>query len=365
MTEPRMTLADAMAGAQAAGPGSRIEWRDRLAEHGPAAIDAVFEWLGDAQLGAFAVRVIEAVGRRGHREEAVQALLTVGSIGASATVRADAQDAIERLVPTKAGRTPRRGPVEIAPNAGWSWPGFEAEDFGNVVGRWWRRRNDPASLVPLLLRPLKQRNSAFSSYPIYQVPEVHLADRDRYEQGGEHEQGWRASKLVVYANAGDDGAALTGHVAVGLYIEKGTGTGKFGPVDRALWDWPRFTELLVDPRRRQALADAMTKHPLTIGDYMSGRFRPGAARMGFTARIEGEALVLRDSGGEQVGIGWEALADRVTALPADAWHDLHVWREWPAEQAIAAGQPFAARELEPVLLALAEVYLDIIGMPRS
>ena len=39
---------------------------------------------------------------------------------------------------------------------------------------------------------------------------------------------------------------------------------------------------------------------------------------------------------------------------ARQWHDLHIWREWPAEEAIAMGQPFAMRELVPVLVDLAQ-----------
>ena len=43
-----------------------------------------------------------------------------------------------------------------------------------------------------------------------------------------------------------------------------------------------------------------------------------------------------------------------------AQHDLHVWGEWPAEEAIAMRQPFALREAAPVLGDLARVYLDTV-----
>ena len=50
---------------------------------------------------------------------------------------------------------------------------------------------------------------------------------------------------------------------------------------------------------------------------------------------------------------------------ARTWHDLHVWREWPAEEAIAMGQPSALREVVPVLVDLAHVYLDTLWPGRG
>ena len=38
---------------------------------------------------------------------------------------------------------------------------------------------------------------------------------------------------------------------------------------------------------------------------------------------------------------------------------VHIWHEWPADEAIAAGHPFAATELLPVLTDLARVCLDV------
>ena len=45
------------------------------------------------------------------------------------------------------------------------------------------------------------------------------------------------------------------------------------------------------------------------------------------------------------------------------WVDLHIWRTWPAAEAVAAGQPFALPELAPFLLDLGRLYLEAIG-PR-
>ena len=41
------------------------------------------------------------------------------------------------------------------------------------------------------------------------------------------------------------------------------------------------------------------------------------------------------------------------------------WREWPAEEAIAMGQPFAIQEVAPLLLDLALVYLDTVWPGRA
>ncbi len=54
--------------------------------------------------------------------------------------------------------------------------------------------------------------------------------------------------------------------------------------------------------------------------------------------------------------GWDALLDRLAKLDRRQWHDLHIWRERPAADAIAMGQPLATRELVPVLVDLATVW---------
>ena len=56
---------------------------------------------------------------------------------------------------------------------------------------------------------------------------------------------------------------------------------------------------------------------------------------------------------------------RLSKLDRRTRHDLHLRRVWPAEQAIAMGQPFALREVAPVLLELAQVYLDTVWAGRG
>ena len=63
-----------LAGAEQAGPVHRIEYRDRIAAHGQPAIEAIAPWLADPALAAFAIRVIERVGRDGEQEAAVETL---------------------------------------------------------------------------------------------------------------------------------------------------------------------------------------------------------------------------------------------------------------------------------------------------
>ena len=357
-------LVEAIAAAQSADRLTRIDWRTPIAQHGAEAIDAVAPWIRDPELGAFAVRVVEAAAGFGAREEALEALRGVGRLGPSEAVLRDIDAALARLDP-HARANPGAGSARVRLRAkdGWDWPGFAPTDFGQVVGTTWRRRSDPISMLPLVLRPLLDIDADFSTWPLWGMPEVHIAVRDRYEQGGERWQGWRASKLVIYAN----GPTPTrqerpAHVVVGWYIEKGDGSPRFGPVNRELWDWPRFLELPADPRRRAILEAAMAAHDLRIGDYIGGSFSGTGALVGFRARLEAGELVIRSTVQDEgvIGRGWEALLELLAGLDIAAWHCLHVWTEWPAADAIAMGQPFALRVIEPVLTALARVYLETV-----
>ncbi len=59
-------------------PGDRIGLRDAIADHGEAAIDAMSDWLGDRRLAAFAIRVLERIGRQPEgRAAAVAALAAI------------------------------------------------------------------------------------------------------------------------------------------------------------------------------------------------------------------------------------------------------------------------------------------------
>ncbi len=57
-----------------ASPNSRHEYRDRVANFGPPAIPALEAWVAEGNSPAFALKVFEALGRRGERHLATEAL---------------------------------------------------------------------------------------------------------------------------------------------------------------------------------------------------------------------------------------------------------------------------------------------------
>lgn len=68
------SLQELLEAARTAAPNDRINFRDRIAAHGAAAIAALEPWLGEKTLRAFAVRTVTKTGLSGHREAAVRAL---------------------------------------------------------------------------------------------------------------------------------------------------------------------------------------------------------------------------------------------------------------------------------------------------
>ena len=77
--------------------------------------------------------------------------------------------------------------------------------------------------------------------------------------------------------------------------------------------------------------------------------------------MENGELVMRTAQQEVCGRGLDDVAAHLRALPAGEWHDVHIWREWPAREAENGRQPFAVEEMLPVLLDLADVYLAVVG----
>lgn len=99
MTAPTQTLLDLLEQAHEADLASRIEWRDRIAEHGVAAIDAIRPWLADPSTVSFAIRVIEkAAAVNGEaRQDAIEALRALRGGSFAASARSDAEAALDRL----------------------------------------------------------------------------------------------------------------------------------------------------------------------------------------------------------------------------------------------------------------------------
>lgn len=89
-------LAPLLAEAEAASPGNRIDWRDRIAAYGSRAIEGVKPWLADPVLAAFAIRVIERAGRNGEAEQATE-LLRWARPKVSTALKGDIDWAIHQL----------------------------------------------------------------------------------------------------------------------------------------------------------------------------------------------------------------------------------------------------------------------------
>ena len=356
-----------LAQARAAGPSERINWRDPIAGYGPAAIAAVEPWVADRRLGAFAVRVMEAVAKGGDRATALAGLSRSRALAGSPSIAQDIEDALARLGVPALGPSPRKplsdpyAVYAVHSGAGWSWPGFQEHEFGRIAGTSWRSRGGATSLAPVLTRSLRHQHPHFESYAIERRPELHFAIAERYRLHGEHESGFRAAKLFVFAHGPtEEQPGMPRQVATGLYVEKGDGDRRFGPVDDD-WDWPHLIAALGDPHVQGELSAAMRRHDLRIGDYLVDAGGDASTAIGAVLRLEDGRLVGRDRHGAEVGVGWSWLQDRLRALAATQWHEFFVWRAWPADEAIAAGPSFASDALLPVLTDLARVYLDVVG----
>lgn len=95
MAEGGSELGELLEQARREPKQTRISFRSGIAAHGAAAVEPVRGWLADKDLGAFAVRVLEAIARSG--ESSAVAALQEGRLSPSATVRQDIDDALGRL----------------------------------------------------------------------------------------------------------------------------------------------------------------------------------------------------------------------------------------------------------------------------
>jgi len=90
-----------LAGAAAASPGKRIEYRDPIATHGLAAIAPMRQWLGDDRLAAFAVRTLIAIAKdQAHRLAVIEVLRSIDLSTASPIAVDDVADALRALTPS-------------------------------------------------------------------------------------------------------------------------------------------------------------------------------------------------------------------------------------------------------------------------
>jgi hypothetical protein len=107
MNSEDQSLASLLEAAAGAAPDRRIEYRDRIAAHGEAAIKGVTPWLADPALGAFAVRVIRKAANPDTLVVALACLRSAKTSAASDGVTRDIEEAIKALKPP-ARRAPAR-----------------------------------------------------------------------------------------------------------------------------------------------------------------------------------------------------------------------------------------------------------------
>ena len=177
------TLAEDLEAARAAPAYARIDHRDRIAAHGSAAIEAVIPWLSIPTLCWFAVRVIWKAGHLGARDQAVKVLREALDDPTVATSRDDLVSHLRQLgfvVSAPPLKPTSIRPTSIPALAGTGWPGFRELEFETTDGTSWRGRTSEDSLIPHLVRPLRKLDPRFESWPIYRLPEVHIALADRY-----------------------------------------------------------------------------------------------------------------------------------------------------------------------------------------
>lgn len=359
---PAGELAALLEAAAKAGPLDRIDYRDRIASHGKPGLEAVRPWLTDPKLQAFAIQVVARIGES-ERTAAAQLLSKARKEAPDPSTVLLIEQALARLgvgpVATTPGSRDPLGVRALPAAAGAEWPGFQEREFGQIAGTSWRSRDGETSLAPIITKGLRIKHPHFDSFAVERSPMLHWAVTDRYRQKDERESGWRAAKLIVYA-AGptQERPDTAAEVIAGLYFEKSDGSRPYGPLDER-WDWTWFIQALGEVHLQRALASAMDRYELSIGDYRGLSFLNDAP-LGWLATLEEGQIVLRDDAGGIVATGFDEMAELLKALPGDVWHNLHIWRSWRSPEAIEMGRSFADRALEPLLGDLATIYLDIV-----
>lgn len=337
-------------------PG-RIDLREPILAHGASAVGPLREAAGrNPDLGPSVSAWLEVLAGRDSsaRQAAVSALLDLASEGGE-TARYAAEGLRRLGVAVRQPTAPGSGVPSISRSAGTEWKGFQAHEFGRNAGTSWRSADGRESLAPLLTVALRNVHPGFISFGVERSPEIHFALAHRYKGG--QASGFTSSKLVVYAEGPTEDAPS--QVVAGWYFEKGDGKGEAGPLDDGQrWDWPLVLHALERPAFRAGLSQAMAKHGLSLGDYVGGRF---SAVLGWVARLEEGTPVARDASGQAAASGWDEIGAALAAAPPDQWIDVHLWRTWPAEEAIAASQPFALEKLAPCLIDLARLYVQALG----
>jgi hypothetical protein len=127
--------------ARDADPGARINLRDQIAAHGDLAIEAMTDWLGDARLAAFAIRVLERIGlAAASRSTVLDAFWAVDRDELAPYLVRDLEEALRRLGATAARRTrSRTSPRRPQRPRAIGQPGLEGRGYWVMRTSPWER----------------------------------------------------------------------------------------------------------------------------------------------------------------------------------------------------------------------------------
>jgi hypothetical protein len=134
-------LDDLLTRAREADPGDRINLRDPIAAHGELAIEAMTDWLGDSRLAAFAIRVLERVGREpALRPDVVDVLVSVDRTELPEHLIGDLDRALTSLdVPTRPSARRRSPTGQAARDRPKGTPGVRGRGYWAMRTSPWER----------------------------------------------------------------------------------------------------------------------------------------------------------------------------------------------------------------------------------
>ena len=167
-----LSLSEALVGATEAPPDRRIEYRDAIARHGHAGIDAVEPWILDPVMFRFAVRVIVRAGDFGFAEDARSSLRRFSRDPIPPDVLAEVDWGLGQLGARKARQRDRprglrnRLPWRPRTSSSLVEPTGDAIRTGLAGGQLAERRQLPARRRPRapVLRPSCGQSTRISRY---------------------------------------------------------------------------------------------------------------------------------------------------------------------------------------------------------
>ena len=238
---------------------TRIDLRDRVAGHGAKAIDPMADWLDDREFAAFAVRVLERIGRAPGLLQPVVRALSEGHAAATPAIARDIEDALRHLdsrllrpqgrrsgrasAPAPVGRPGRPGRRYWAMRTSVSGPDFIWAEVrrGRLRQGWgWTEEQD--------LRRISLRKQAGAS-----LDEEELAAWPARRMLGSEPDGIRLDDLVVTQNLPSQGRLSVCRVVGPYEFQVAKPQGDYGhilPVELVLADIRRHDERVSEALRR-------------------------------------------------------------------------------------------------------------------